>query len=233
MNPGQLPPNSHLQLLMSQKIRHSNCGKPAFSLIEMAAVMAVLVILTASGVRLLNGTSGQSRRAGADLLVGMIEQARAAAITSRSYVVLAVAEPADLPENDERCRLGLFRVETWPEHTCDPIMGVLMNRWRSLDSGVVLIAGAVDGVANPLDGDGLTLSHGTPRPLIVKVHAIAFNSRGALHYPLGSTPVVMRIAEGVYQHGKATPNRRGESGTITETRLKIGRVTSRPYRIDG
>jgi hypothetical protein len=43
----------------------------------------------------------------------------------------------------------------------------------------------------------------------------------------------MRIAEGGYRGGKATPNRRGDSHAISENRLKIGRVTARPCRIDG
>ena len=74
-----------------------NRGKAAFSLIEMVAVIAILVILMTAGVSLMNGTGSQSRKAGTDMLGGMIEQARTTAITSRSHVVLAVAEPGDLP----------------------------------------------------------------------------------------------------------------------------------------
>jgi type II secretory pathway pseudopilin PulG len=199
----------------------------------MVVVIAVLMILIAAGVSLLNGTTSQSRKAGVDLLTGMIEQARSAAITSRSYVVLAVAEPGDLPAGDERCRLGLFRVETWPDSTKETVPGVLMSHWQTMASGIVLIGGEVSGVGNPMDAAELTISYGTAMPLTVKVHAIAFNACGGLHYPAGSTPVAMRIAEGGYRGGKATANRRGESGIITENRLKIGRVTARPYRIDG
>lgn len=219
--------------MISPNIWHPVRGKSAFSLIEMVSVIAVLVILIMAGASLLHGTGSQSRRAATDLLAGMIEQARTAAITSRSCVVLAVAEPGDLPAGGERCRLGLFQVETWPDSPTDTIKGVLMGRWRTLDTGIVLLGGAVNDVANPMDGTELTISYGTAKPLTVKVHAIAFNPSGALHYPAGSTPVAMRLAEGGYRGGKADPNRRGESGVITESRLKIGRVTSRSYRIDG
>lgn len=207
--------------------------KSAFTLIEMVTVIAILVTLMTAGVQLLNGNGTQSRRAANDLLTGMIEQARTTAITSRSYVVLAVAEPGDLPSNDQVCRLGLFKVETWPDSTTGAIPAILMSRWRTLETGVVLIGGQVDGLENPLDAPELTISYGTNKPLKVKVHTIVFNSRGGLHYPVGSSPVAMRVAEGNYRGGKATPFQRGDAKTITENRLKIGRVTARPYRIDG
>jgi hypothetical protein len=199
----------------------------------MVAVIAVLVILMTAGISLMNGTGSQARKAGTDLLTGMIEQARTSAITSRSFVVLAIAEPGDLPAGDERCRLGLFKVESWPQNPSDPVNGVLMSRWRTLETGIALIGGQVDGVDNPLDAAEINISYGTTKPLNVKVHAIAFNSRGGLHHPAGSTPVAMRIAEGSYRNGKATPYRRGENAAITENRMRIGRVTARPYRIDG
>lgn len=201
----------------------------------MVTVIAILVILMTAGVSLLNGTGSQARKAGADTLTGMIEQARASAITSRSYVVLAIAEPDDLPAGDQRCRLGLFKVamDKWPANPADAINAELMSRWRTLETGVAIIGEKVDGVDNPLDADELTISYGTKKPLTVNVHAIAFNPRGGLHYPAGSTPVVMRVAEGNYRNRKATPFKRGDAGVIAENRLKIGRVIARPYRIDG
>lgn len=229
-----LTPETTFKFVISPAKRLHYHLKPAFSLIEMVVVIAVLVILMTAGVSLMNGTGAQSRKAGTDMLTGMIEQARAAAITSRSFVVLAIAEPGDLPSSDERCRIGLFKVETWPDSFSGTIEeAVLLNRWKTLETGIALIGGEVDGVENPLDGDEITITYGATKPVSVKVHAIAFNSRGGLHYPLGSTPIAMRIAEGNYRKGKATAYERGEAGTITENRLKIGRVTARPYRIDG
>ena len=200
----------------------------------MVAVIAVTVILLTAGVSLLGSTGSQARKAATDQLIGMIEQARTAAITSRSTVFLVVAEPGDLPSGDERCRLGLFRAEgEWKPGSTEPIPATLINRWRPLETGVVLIGGQVDGVDNPLDGQELTLTYKTNKVYSVKAQAVAFNSRGGLVHPTGSTPVAMRIAEGAYRDGKASPNKRGDSGVIAENRLKIGRVTARPYRIDG
>ncbi len=202
----------------------------------MAAVIAILVILMTVGVSLLNGTGVQSRKAGTDMLTGVIEQARTLAITSHSPVVLAIAEPGDLPAGDERCRIGLFKVDSeWPDPTNTPVPleCTLLNRWKTLNSGVVLIPGDVDGVANPLELPEIDIIYGGPKKLKAKVHLVAFNSRGGLHFPAGSTPIVFRLAEGSYRGGKATPNQRAAQKTISENRLKIGRVTARPYQIDG
>ncbi len=218
--------------------------KGGFSLIEMMAVIAILVALMTAGVSLLNGTGAQSRKAGSDLLTGLIEQARTTAITSRSYVVLAIAEPGDLAGGDERCKIGLFKVAEWPEAASAPLTlnGVLVSRWQTLNTGIVLYGGDVKetdfagkGVINPMDQPELLIAYGGTKNLSVKVHAIAFNSRGGLHYPVGQTPIGLRLAEGGYRGSplKATANMRGSQKTISENRLKIGRVTARPYRIDG
>lgn len=206
----------------------------------MVAVIAILVTLMTAGITLLSGTGAQSRRAGTDLLSGMIEQARTTAITTRSYVVLAIAEPGDLPITDERCRLGLFKVDAdkWPDTSVSPVTlnAALLSRWQTLNTGIVLIGkqksdSNPDDLPNPIDLDKITLNYGGTKNLSIKVHAIAFSPRGGLHLPSGSTSVVLRVAEGSYQKGVVKPILR--SGKPSENRLKIGRVTARPYQIDG
>lgn len=199
----------------------------------MVAVIAILVILMTAGINLLHSTGVQSRRAGIDMLSGLVDQARTNAITSRSYVILAIAEPGDLPTLDDQCRIGLLRVDEGLEDPDTPLKATLLSRWQPLNSGIVLISGEVNGVANPLDSPKMTLTYGGAKNLSIQVHALAFNSRGGLHSPLGSTPVVLRIAEGRYANGKATVILHGANKTVTENLLKVGRVTARPYQIDG
>ena len=223
-------PRNHSLVIFHQKWL-PGCRARGFTLIEIVVIIAIIVILLLAGVSLMGGTGPQARRAGADLLTGMIEQARTAAITTRSHVVLAVAEPGGLPANDGRCRIGLFKVNGWPSDLSVPIGAGPIGRWRILESNVVLIGGEVEnGLANPLDGDKVTLTYGGKS---VSAHVIVFNPRGGLHYPAGSHPIAMRVAEGAYRNGVAKPNRRAGSGTIPENLIKIGRVTARPYRIDG
>ena len=203
----------------------------AFSLIEVVAVIAVLVTLMTASVSLLNNTGTQARKAATDTFIGLVEQTRTRAITSRCNVVLAIIAPADLPNGDDRCRVGMFKVKEWPANST-LLEGELSNRWQALNRGVILNGGDLGGLANPIDQSKITITYGGAKKLTVSAHVIAFNSRGGLHYPFGSTSIIVRLAEGGYRNGIATPNQRGPTKTVSENLLKIGRVTARPYRID-
>jgi len=208
---------------------------PAFTLVELLVVIAIIGIL-ALAVATMVGTSGpQARKASVDTLTGLIEQARTTAITSRTHVLLAIAEPTDLPGGDGRCRVGLFKVPEWPNDGPDPssLNAILLGRWTSLNNGIVLVGGTVDGIPNPFDSPKITIRYGPAnRPMEVQVHAMAFHSRGGLHLPSGSEPISLRIAEGGYRNGVASPNRRADTDALAESRIKIGRIVGRPYRTD-
>ncbi len=199
----------------------------------MVAVMAVIVVLTGAGIQVLDKTNLKARKAATDTCSGLIEQARGTAITSRAFVVLAFAEPGDLPFGDERCRIGMFKISTWPANP-DTLDATLLRRWQSLPGGIVILPGSVDDIRNPRDEPETTIRYLTGRqPVQGRFHIIAFTPRGTLHWPAGSDPLVLRIAEGGYRNGQPSPNIRGATHSTAENLLRIGRVTARPYRIDG
>jgi prepilin-type N-terminal cleavage/methylation domain-containing protein len=212
---------------------HSGYRARGFTLVEIVVTIAIIVTLLLAGVSLLSGTGPKARKSATDVLTGMLEHARTTAITTRSHVLLAVAQPDGMPAGEAHCRIGLFKVHAWPDDVSEPIQASLMNRWRILDQGVVLLGGeGEDRLENPLDGPVVTIEYGS-KGQSVNAYLISFNSRGGLHLPPGSRPVVMRIAEGLYRDGKPVPYRRGNPPVISENRIKIGRTTARPYRIDG
>jgi hypothetical protein len=105
--------------------------------------------------------------------------------------------------------------------------------WQKLGTGVILLGGKADDVRNPLDEPKMSITYGPPdEEKTVNGHALSINPRGALVLPKGSDPVVLRIAEGAYRNGKASPNMRGVGKSVSENRLKIGRVTARAYQAD-
>ncbi len=202
----------------------------AFTLIEMVVVVAVISILLTAGIRLLGNTGAQSRRVAVDQVLAAVEQARTTAISSRTTIFLALAEPGDLPVEDSRCRIGLFRVPEW-EPGAGRLDAILLRRWEALPAGLVLIGGNAGALRNPLDQPELTIRYGEDGHAAEgRFHGIAFHPRGGLSWPEGSDPMVLRIAEGAYRSGAPVAVRRGGKDLIAEDQLKIGRVIARPYR---
>ena len=194
--------------------------------------ISIMSVLLVSGVSMMGDSAAKSRRTTSDLLGAMIDQGRSSAITSHSQVLLAVAEPKDLPIDDHSCRLGLFKLTDFDAKT-GRAKGELLRRWDVVEGGAVLLGGEVDGFRNVMDGQEIELTYAARgKNFTIRVHGLVFTPRGGREWPIGSTPVVMRVAEGGYrgEARKATANKR--QGVIAEDRFKIGRVIARPQRFD-
>jgi prepilin-type N-terminal cleavage/methylation domain-containing protein len=209
-------------------------NKKAFTLLEMVTVITILSILMTLGASFLNETGSQIRNTNTDMLIGLIEQARIKAITSRSYVVLGIQEPETLTDHNQCCRIGMFEVKKWPDSATVPMVleGQLLNRWQKLNTGIVLMRGDIDGIENLLDMPQILITHGGGKNLSNRIYAMVFHPRGGISFPLGSAPMTIRLAEGGYHDGKAIPKKHGKQQHIFENRLKIGRITARAYQIN-
>lgn len=180
---------------------------PAFSLVEMLVVIAIAGALLAMGLTLSGKSGDRARRNASEQLAGLVEQARTAAITRRTTVVLAIAPP---DAEHEATRIGLFEVDGAPR-SGQSLDGQLIQRWTRLPDGVGFIKGQIEGLANPLDTEPLELRWQEGRQLAT-VHALGFTPRGGLAWPAGSTPVALSLGSGA---------------------LRIGRAVARPWRLDG
>lgn len=221
--------------MISPRTSTRHTKRPAFSLVELAVVVTILLTLTAAGIHLFKNTATHARKCGTELLTSLIENARSSAITSRRHVIVAIAEPGDLTGSDDRCRIGLFKVESWPGPFDGEINAATqLGRWHPLETGLTAASGSFENLDNPLDQAELTLNYGNAtKPRSAKVHAIVINPRGAIELPTGINPLLIRIAEGVYRNGKAIPRPKADNGAVAENKIKIGRVIARAYRIDG
>ncbi len=200
----------------------------------MTIVIAIFVLLTTIVISFTSSTNAQILKTNTDIITGLIEQARVTAVTSRSYIILGIEEPPNQTTNDGRCRIGLFKIDEWPEKAILPLVikGQLLSRWENLSIGIVLIEHEVNGLPNLIDTEKITINYGGPKSLTTKVHAMAIHPRGGLQYPVGSSPLLVRIALGTYRNGKATANKYGELKQIWGNRLKIGRINARCYPTD-
>ncbi len=200
----------------------------------MLAVIVILLVLIAAGIRLGGNPGAASRRSATHLVSGLVEYARATAISRRTSVLLALAAPAGLPAGgDGRYRVGLFQITA--DLGGDGFLTELsrreaipLGRWRALDRPVILGTGGESGLVNPMDEPALEIR--LPDRELIRVHGVILDRRGGIHWPAGSTPVVIRIGEGVSKQGRAEMDQRG--GAAAENLLRIGRHNSRTYQID-
>lgn len=206
---------------------HPRSHRPAvagFSLVELIAVIAIVLVLTAIGVSLLGNSRGEALRTGTEQFTTLVEQARTSAITRRRPVVLAIAEPGVGNFGDDRCRIGLFELDAW--RPGEPHEGRQIQRWQPLPTGVALFGGEVDSLANVKDETAIPLTWRAGKESAA-MPGLVFGPRGGLLAPAGSESVVVTFAAGTYRDGVAV--RTGEERGKT---VRIGRVVARPWQMD-
>ena len=189
--------------------------------------MVVVGLLLVAVVGGLSG-SGRAQRTGRDALMTTVDRARTEAISTQRQVLLAVAEPDDLPGSAGRLHLGLFELEAAPELD-GSVSGRQVGRWRALPRGLVLIGGEVGGLRNLLDEQELNLTYKDGQSTM-KVYGFGFNQRGGLSWPSGSDPMALKLAEGTYINGEPKVTSRGGSEAGIDA-VRIGRVIARPWRV--
>lgn len=205
--------------------------RPGFSLVELLVVMAIMLIVVALSASLFKSTGASKLRSSADQVVGMIEQARTAAITRRKPVMLAVREPA--ASGEDEVLIGLFELEDLggaPDGSGHAAR--LMRRWQRLPSGVVFLDGPVEaadatGLRNLADEDPITVTW-RDGAQSEAMHGVVFTPRGGMGLPAGSDPMVFKIGLGAYQDGRPV-----STGAGSVRAFRIGRVVARPWRLDG
>jgi prepilin-type N-terminal cleavage/methylation domain-containing protein len=198
-----------------------------FSLTEVLVVMVVIGLLLVAVIGGLQG-AGRAQRTGRDALMTTVDRARTSAISTQRQVLLAVAEPDDLPGSAGRLQLGLFELEDAPDLN-GSVNAKQVGRWRALPRGLVLVGGEVNGLRNLLDEEQLNLTYKDGQS-VVKVHGLGFNERGGLAWPAGSDPMALKLAEGTYVNGEAKVTSRGGSEAGVDA-VRIGRVIARPWRV--
>lgn len=199
-----------------------------FSLVETLVVIVIITILISAAVGLSGNTRDKARRVTVDQMMGLVEQARTQAIATHSTVLLAIALPGSLAQYPDACAVSLVRMaDGWDPSASAPTEASLLGRWRALETGVILGNGDVADLVNPLNARPLAIRITRPREVRAQVHGLAFNERGRLVYPVGSVPIVLRVTEGAYVRGAATPSNR--NGRLSESLIKVGRVVGHPY----
>lgn len=205
--------------------------RPAFTLLELLVVMALLVLLAGLAQVSMSASPGDERRMACDQLIAMVERARTIAVVRRSTVVLGLDSPDGSGPRDAVGRVALFQIGSWPCERDESLPAEMLTRWLPMGRGVVFHAGAVDGMVNPIDEEPCSLKLGPDGGDCIKVKALVFDKSGRLVYPEGLLPAVLRLAEGHVVGGRLVAWERGASGVVAEDRVWVGRHSGRPHWI--
>ena len=194
------------------------CRAPAFTLVEMLIVIALVAILTtllAPAVQGLMGTSG--RRGGLNTVTAVLDQARLAAIENGTTAYVGFPTNASNPTNGFS-HVIVFRDARPDDTNQNP---VAVTRWQRLPSGVFFQAGSGLNAAVATR----TLPPRTLPPLagsqdITQIPALAFNRFGQLQGV--TTTVSVLLGEKIEPSGAW----RGSTSNYFELRIQplTGRV---------
>jgi prepilin-type N-terminal cleavage/methylation domain-containing protein len=194
-----------------------------FTLLELLAVMAMILLALAALVPAVTSLSKSSgRKAAISNLLGAIEQARAQAITDgqATYIVF----PAQLPGSPDPATIQRYSYRSYAVFEDDPANPGTVKQltgWRRLPTGVSLRSGDLGALATS------TPFAFTPLNTTANFPFLKFNTNGEVD-PIStpspsSSPVPLGIFEG-YVDG--TGDKDTNSSKFTET-ITVGRLTGR------
>lgn len=201
---------------------------PAFTLVELLAVIAILAVVAAVTLPVVTSMSkSSSRRAAVSMVLSTLDQARGLALSKSTthYLVFADLNPA-WPES-YRCRsFAIF----------EEVFNPLTNRYDRFP--VTPWTQLPDGISFKPDVDSIFAQTDTPREAFycqpaqgdLDAPCFKFNSLGALEMPTTSNLAQLRLFEGVV----STTGVAVSTNNVKEAReelLRVSLVTGRARRI--
>ncbi len=215
---------------------------PAFSLVELLTVMAIISILLVAAVPIFSNSSNTARMASREIIKAHLQQARAHAIASGTATAVMIPEfeaGSDLGarsislfevEKDETT--GNYQPSKEKDASGEPLSDdAQLQRWEKLPGNFHFLTSSLiaSGTATLMDQTDKLATKYKNRE--VSSHYIVFGPSGQIVRPVAGTPIRIAIAQATRNGDKLTPTQRSGSRPVYEL-LEINRLTGRTREVE-
>jgi prepilin-type N-terminal cleavage/methylation domain-containing protein len=199
---------------------------PAFSLVEMLAVVVIISLLLVVVVPRFSDASDQARRSSREITKACLRQARAHAISSGTATAVAIPSLESDPALGGRA-LALVEVEL-DEGRFVPLAGEgrILQRQQTLPGNYHFVRGADLQVNVPTLMDtpsDMSCRFGSVQ---ASCHTIVFSPDGRIVWPAAGTPINLGIARATRSGGGLQLTQRNQDRPVFEL-FQVNRLTGR------
>ncbi len=215
--------------------------EPAFSLVELLAVMAIISVLLVAAVPIFSNSSNTARLASREIITAHLQQARAHAIASGTATAIVVPEISASTDLGARS-VSLFEVEKDETGNYKPAKeqdasgnptpeDAQLQRWEKLPGNFHFLTAALvsSGKATLMDTtDRLATNY---KGRAISGHFIVFGPSGQIVRPIAGTPIRIAIAQATRSGESLALTQRGGSRPVFEL-FEVNRLTGRTREVE-
>lgn len=202
-------------------------GLPAFSLIELLSVIAIVMVLAGIVVFALSGSSLNARKTSREIFSAHLKQARAHAISSRDLT--AVIIPTQNSGASGLREISMIEVEK-KDGSYVPIMDddgrPVRMRWSKLPNHFHFVTSHMIGTEQPTVVDHEQTVRVHDRGKEIECHMIVFAPHGQIVYPASGSPVHVALAKATRDQHALRISEGGDNGKGFDLIL-VNRLTAK------
>lgn len=214
------------------KACRKHCLLPAFSLIELLVVMAILFSLAGIAANGISHSSQNPRLTSRDLVKAKLQQARAHAMANHTYTAMVV--PVRSSGKNGLHEISIIEVERMNEGYV-PVENengdtVMLQKWTKLSGNFHFVTNSMIGSDLPTvvdEDETLTLLQ---KGRVTECHAIVFAPNGQIRWPSAGSPIHIAIAEAAHRGGSFRITRISNHRPVFDL-LVVNRLTAKTRNV--
>lgn len=200
-------------------------ARGGFSLVELLAVVAILMLLMAVAVTTMMPTAARARQAARAMLEGQLARTRSHAVSAGVPTALLFA--GYQADGGIAGRATAVVEVEWDDQAAAWKSKRVLSRWEAMPGQVVFFPGAVANCGPTLMDRPQVLAARGPSGADVSGPFLLFGPNGGVEWPAAGEPLVVAFGSGAVQGGGVQATEKGPDGVPVHDRLLLSRLTGR------